>query len=312
VPFSYPKKTIGGINMLDILTWADDLYPIVLKRFQDRYDKRTDLLKMIIGYQSLKSSNQYAEEGLGGYGYVPDYNGTTITELNQKRGFKKIYEPQEKAAKATVSYKYAKVDSSGEAKKAGTKMADSLAMTQVRDFYNLFANGFNSSFVGSDGQPLFSTAHKVNSVDSDTFSNAGTTAFSIAGITASQTAAQRFVTFDGLPFDCDYDLCLISPELEPKAKEFFGKEAKLIPESAENGANPVVGMKYFVIKGFGAKQWAVADSMLLKEYAKLVEITAPLVIPNKPDNPLIQEYVGYMDYVMGWSDARMIFGHNPA
>jgi len=71
--------------MLDVLTWADDMYPIVLERFQDRLEKRTDLLKSVIGYKSLKTSNQYADEGIGGYGYVPDYNGTTITELNQKR-----------------------------------------------------------------------------------------------------------------------------------------------------------------------------------------------------------------------------------
>ena len=298
--------------MLDVLTWADDLYPLVFKRFQDRYDKRTDLIKLIIGYEKIKTISMY-DEGIGGYGYIPLYNGTTITELNQKRGFKQTYTPAERAAKATVMYKYAKVDQSGEARKAGTKMADSLAMTQVRDFYNLFANGFNALFTGSDSVPLFSAAHPINNeTGAATFSNLGASIFSISAITTSQTAAQRFLTFDGLPFDCDYDLCLISPELEPKAKEFFGKEARLIPESAENGANPVAGMKYFPIKGFTAKQWAVADSNLLKEYAKLVEITAPMVIPNKPDNPLIQEYIGYADYVMGWSDARQIYGHSPA
>ena len=298
--------------MLDILTWTDDLYPLVTKRFNDRLDKRTNLIAQVIGKETTKRID-VQEQGIGGYGYVPDYNGTTITELNQKRGFKTTYTPQEKAAKATVQYKYAKVDMSGEAKKAGTRMADSLAMTQLRDFYNLFANGWNTSYLGADSKPLFASDHPVNNeTGADTFSNTGTTAFSIPAITAAQTAAQRFVTYDGLPFDCDYDLVLIAPELEPKAKEFFGKEAKLIPESAENGANPVYGMKYFVIKGFTAKQWAVADSMLLKEFAKMVEITAPMVIPNKPDNPLIQEYIGYMDYILGWSDARMIYGHNPA
>ena len=298
---------------LDVLTWADDMYPLVLKRFQDRYDKRTDLIKSVIGYQSLKTSNQYAEEGIGGYGYVPDYNGTTITELDQKRGFKKVYEPKEKAAKATVMYKYAKVDQSGEAKKAGTKMADSLAMTQVRDFYNLFANGFNASYVGADSVPLFSASHPINNeTGAETFSNLGTTAFSVSAITTAQSAVQRWKTFDGLPFDCNFDLVLVSPELEAKAREFFGNDAKLIPESAENGANPVKDMKYFVIKGLTAKQWVVADSLLLKEYVKMVEITAPMVIPNKPDNPLIQEYIGYMDYCLGFSDARAMYGFNPA
>jgi hypothetical protein len=297
--------------MLDVMTWADDMYPLVFKRFQDRYNKRTDLVKSVIGYQSIKTLSMY-DEGIGGYGYVPDYNGTLITELNQKRGFKTIYTPKEKAAKATVHYKYAKIDQSGEAKKAGTKMADSLAMTQVRDFYNIFANGFNSAYTGADGKPLFAKDHPINSESDDTFCNVGTDEFSISAITKAQSAAQRFVTFDGLPFDCDFNLCLVSPELEPKAKEFFGKEARLIPESAENGANPVYEMKYVVIKGFAAKQWAVGDSLLMQEYIKMVEITAPMVIPNKPDNPLIQEYVGYMDYIMGWSDARCIYGFNPA
>ena len=299
--------------MLDVLTWSDDMYPIVLKRFQDRLDKRTDLLKSVIGYESLKTSNQYADEGMGGYGYVPKYNGTVIQELSQKRGYKKTYTPEERVAKATVQYKYAMIDQSGEAKKAGNKMADSLAMTQVRDFYNIFANGFNSSFVGADGVALFGT-HPINNegASAGTFVNTATDVFSIAAITKAQTAAQRFKTLDGLDFDCDFNLVGIPPELEPKAKEFFGSDAKLIPESNENGANPVAGTKYIVIKGLTAKQWFVGDSMLMKDYMKMVEITAPMVIPNKPDNPLIQEYIAYMDYDMGWSDSRCVYGFNPA
>ena len=299
--------------MLDINTWANDIYPIVLKRFQDRLEKRTDLMKSVIGHVSLTTSNQYKDDPMGGYGYVPAYNGTLITELNQKRGYPTTYTPTERAAKATVNYKYAKIDQSGEAKKAGTKMADSLAMTQIRDFYNLFALGWSASGVlCGDGLSIFNSAHKVNTVDADTFSNTGTSTFSIAAITATQTAAQRFKTFDGLDFDCNFDLCLVSPELEPKCREFFGADAKLIPESAENGSNPVKDMKYIVIKGLTAKQWIVADSMLLKEYAKMVEITAPMVIQNKPDNPLIQEYIGYCDFTMGLSDPRCLYGHNPA
>lgn len=298
--------------MLDVYTWQEDIYPLINKYFDDRLDKRTNLIKEVIGHVALKGRIDYQEQGVGGYGYVPNYDGTTIPELNAKRAYKAVYTPVEKAAKASVTYKAAKIDMAGEAKKAGRRMADSLAMTQLRDFYNLFANGFNANYKGPDSQSLFSTAHKVNNEDSDTFSNKGTSAFSIAAITASQTAAQRFVTYDGLPFDCDFDLCLIAPELEPKAKEFFGKDARLIPESAENGANPVAGMKYVVIKGFTAKQWAVADSIILKDYMNMVEITKPMVIMNKPDNPLITEYVGYMDYTLGWSDPRCIYGHDPA
>lgn len=296
--------------MLDIYTWQDDLYPLVNKWFNDRLDKKRALIRQVIGYESIDRID-YQEQGVGGYGLVPKYTGT-ISELNQKRGFKSVYTPEEYAAKASVQYKYAKVDMSGEGKRAGTRMADSLHMTQVRAFYNLFANGWNNNFVGPDGKPLFATDHPVANEDgADTFSNAGTDEFSIAAITKTQTAAQRFKTFDGLDFDCEYNVVGIAPELEPKAKEYFGEDAKLIPDSAENGANPVKDMNYIVIKGLSAKQWFVGDKSLMSEYMKMVEITAPMVIRNKPDNPLVTEFVGYMDFTMGWSDARQIYGHNP-
>jgi hypothetical protein len=51
---------------------------------------------------------------------------------------------------------------------------------------------------------------------------------------------------------------------------------------------------------------------LLKELVLFVELTKPEVIPNQPDNPLVAQFVGYMDYTFGWSDARCVFGHNPA
>lgn len=301
--------------MLDVLTWADDMYPIVLKRFQDRLENKFSMIKSTIGFKKLTTSNQYADEGIGGYGYLSKYNGTTIPEMNQKRGFKSLYTPEERVGKATIAYKYAKIDQSGEATKAGSKMSNSIAITVVRDFYNLFAYGYNPAVImsGGDSKALFAIDHPINNeAGADTFSNLGTSVFSIAAITAMQAAVQRWKTFDGADFDCDFDLVGIAPELEPKAKEFFGKEAKLIPESAENGANPVAGTKYIVIKGLSAKQWFGADSSLLKDYLKMVEITAPMVIPNKPDNPLIQEYIGYADYTFGWSDARAIFAQNPA
>jgi hypothetical protein len=299
--------------MLDVNTWAGDMEPIVIKRFQDRLENRTDLIKSTIGYVRLTKGVQYQETGMGGYGLMSKYDGTTIPEQNQKRGFKKTYTPEEWVGKATVTYKAANQDQSGEAARAGHKMADSCAITQVRAFYNLFANGWNSSYTGSDSVCLFSASHPINSdTGADTFNNTGTSVMSVAAVTAAEAAMQRYKTFDGLDFDCNLDLVGVSPELAAKARQLFGGAARNLPETAENDANPVYEMKYIVIKGLTAKQWFVADSNLLKEYAKMVEITPPMVIPNKPDNPLIQEYVAYCDFIIGWSDARMIYGFNPA
>lgn len=298
----------------NVNTWDLDMYPIVTMRFQDKYEQAIAKLKSTIGYETLKNGSGLSKqfEGIGGYGYIPDYDGT-VTELNQKRGFKKVYTPVEKAAKVIVSKKYAITDQSGEAKRVGSKLSKSATQTMIRDFYNLFAYGWNTSYLGGDSKPLFSATHPVNNeTGSDTFSNTGTSELSVSAITTAQTTAQRFVTYDGLPFDCDMDLVLVSPELEPKCRELFGKEAKLIPESAENGANPVYDMRYVVIKGFTAKQWAVADSMLLKEMMKCIVLTEPQVQPPFKVDPLNTDFTVYMDYVMGWSDARMIIGSDPA
>lgn len=304
--------------MNDVYTWQNDLYPLVTKRYNDRYAKRMNVMKQVIGEETT-SRVDIREEGIGGYGEVPIYNGTTIPSLGQKRGFVTIYTPQERAAQAEVSYKKAKVDMSGEAAKTGTRLADSTYMTILSDFYRLFSGAFDPSRIGADGVPWASTAHPINSeAGAGTFSNLVTTPFSIAAITAAQTAANRFVTYDGFPFLCEMNLVLISPELEPKAKEFFGEDAKLIPESAENGANPVHGMRYMVVGGgadlgFSAKQWAIADSMLLQEHAKIVYITKPMVIYNKDTaNPLISKYTTYTDYTLNYSEARPIIFANPA
>jgi hypothetical protein len=295
----------------DVYNWKDAMFPIVTKWFDDRLAKRTDVISSVIGVEDTKRYS-FDEYGIGGLGEVPDYDGTNITEMNQKKGFKTTYTTQEKAGKYPVHFKAAKFDMSGEAKKAGKHMANALSMTALMMFYRLFANGFNASFTGADGQPLFSAAHKVNSTDADVYSNLLTDAFAISAITKAQAQARRFQTFDGLPFLCKFDLCLVSPELEPKAKEYFGKEAKLLPDSPNNNANPVYDMKYFVIDGFSAKQWAVGDSELMKDYIKMVYGTRPMVIDQKASNPLIAEYIGYMDLTTGWSDPKCLIGSNPA
>jgi hypothetical protein len=64
--------------------------------------------------------------------------------------------------------------------------------------------------------------------------------------------------------------------------------------------------------GFSAKQWALADSNLLKESAKIVYVTKPKVLYNKEtNNPLVSKYTTYADYVLGFSDARSIIFSNP-
>ena len=305
--------------MNDIYTWPQDLYPLVKQRFDLRYADRMDIISKLCEVIT-QDAVDYRFEGVGGYGEIPVYDGANIAEADQKRAFITTVTPKEHALKVTMSYKKTKIDQSRESEKVGTRLADSAYMTVLNEFYRLFGSAFTT--LGADGKPWASDAHRVNSESDETFSNVLHSALSVSAITAAQTKASGFVTPDGLPFAGNFDLLLVSPELESKAKEICGPNSRLIPEknpdgdAPENAANPVYGMKYMVVGGGGiglsGKNWALADSMLLPEILKLVYITEPTVLVSNQSNPLLTDYIGYVDFGFGFGDARPILFSNPA
>jgi hypothetical protein len=305
--------------MNDIYTWHSDLYPLVKKRFDMRYADRMDIISNLAEVIT-QDSVDYRFEGLGGFGEIPVYDGANIAEADQKRSFITTITPKEHALKVSVSYKKAKIDQTNESSRVGSRLADSAYMTVLNEFYRLFGNAFTT--IGADGVAWASDHHRINSETDETFSNVIHSALSVSAITAAQTKAASFVTPDGLPFAANYDLLLVSPELEPKAKEICGPDARLMPEknpdadAPMNAANPVYGMKYMVIGGggigFTGKKWAIADSMLLPEILKLVYITQPTVLVANQSNPLFTDYIGYVDFGFGFGDARPIIFSDPA
>lgn len=302
--------------MNDIYTWHNDLYPLVKKRFDMRYAKRLDAISEVCDVV-CQDDIDYRIEGIGGYGEMPLYDGTTVMNADTKRTFITTITPKEHALKVTSTFKKAKLDYSGESQKIGTRLADSAYMTVLNEFYRLFGSAFTN--VGADGVAWASDKHPVSKDSKETFSNLMHENLSVASITKAQTMASRFVTPDGLPFACNFDLLLVSPELEAKAKEICGPNSRLIPENNpdtdNNAANPVYGMKYLVVgggnAGFTGKQWAVADSLMLSEVLKLVYITKPTVLVSPQDNPLVTDYIGYVDFAFGFGDARPIIFSNP-
>jgi hypothetical protein len=199
----------------------------------------------------------------------------------------------------------------GEADRTGLRLADSAYMTVLSEFYRVFGNAFTAK--GADGVAWASDAHPVDTDKKATFSNLITDELSVAAICAAQAKAAGFVTADGLPFVANFDLLLVSPALEAEARAICGEDALLTPAGGIGGKN---GMKYMVCGGgslgFTSKQWALADSMLLPEVLKLVYITEPSVVVSPRENPLMTDYIAYVDFAFGFGDARPIIFANPA
>lgn len=306
--------------------WKTDNYKFVGKAFETHYANRINTLAPLLGTKTIRSVD-YELTGSGGFGEMQPYDGENLNKGSLKRGFKTIITPGEFANSIPVGFKQAQIDKSGECRKVGTRLAESASMTVYMHVLRCFGNAWNAERLGGDGKPWASEAHPVASKGSEgrkfivdeeagTYSNVMTDALSVAAITAAQSMANRFVTPDGLPFLCEMDTLLVSPELAGQAKKLCGDDARLDPESAAHGANPVHGLKYIVVgggsDGFTGKQWAVCDRRLMKELFMLVYNQKPRVFQSQLDNPLIDMYTAYADFGIGWGDARQIIFSNPA
>jgi len=310
--------------------WKSDNYKFVGSAFDFAYANRINKMLEIMGVVTTPSVD-YELTGAGGYGELLPYDGTNLNSTSMKRGFKKIITPEEYVSSIDVGFKAAKIDKLGETKKVGTRLGDAAAMTVYAHCLRMFHNAFDAAHVGGDNKSWAATDHPVaakNSsgrtyvadTDAGTYSNKITTALSVSAITAAKSAAGRFVTPDGLPFMCDMNLLLVSPELEPDAIKICGANAKLRPTKDPandyNAANPLPELQYMVIgggsDGFTKKQWAICDAALMREMVKLVYITKPTVMQSELDNPLIDKYTAYVDFGMGWGDARQIIFSDPA
>ena len=308
----------------------DGNYKLVEEAFKKAYADRMRELLPIVGEVDTTSID-YELTSAGGYGELAPYDGENLNQAALKRGFKTIIVPREYERSVKIGMKQAKIDKFGECKRAGTSLGDSVAMTVLAHTMRLFSNAFDEGYKGGDGVSWANAAHPVASKSSSgrvfipdeeagTYSNLITDTLSVAAITKAQSMARRFVTPDGLPFLCNMDCVLVSPELEATAKKLFGESSalmpKLNPDDDTNAANPVYGMRYIVVggglDGFSAKQWALCDRRIMKELVNLVYITRPMVTQNDLDNPYIDQYSGYVDFALGWGDARQIIFSNPS
>ena len=309
-------------SLLIFNDWKTDLYPYIGKAFEVAYAERMNKLSPIIGEVTNKNTVDYELTGSGGYGEPQVYDGLNLNMGTLLRAFKTRITPQEYNLTATVGYKEAKIEKMGITRKVGRSLGDGMAMKVYMECLRMFGGAFDSTKVGGDGVCWANAAHPVAADSSEqasrshkakseagTFSNLITDVLSVSAITAAQSKANRFVTPDGMPFLCDMDTLLVSPELEAEAKKICGEDAKLYPDQSDH-VNPCRDMQYIVIGGgnvgFTATQWAVCDRRLMKEIVNIVYNTKPMVLQNKLDNPLITQFLSYSDFGVGWGDARQI------
>lgn len=310
--------------------WKTDNYKFVGKEFDYRVKNMLNSagLFQVIGKANTDSID-YEITGMGGFSELLPYDGTNLVHGTPKRGFKTVVTPGEFNQTYDLGKKQVKNDRTGQTKKAGAQLGTAAGTTLYLHALRMFARAFDSAYKGGDGKAWAATDHPVASKASEgrgyivdeeagTFSNLITRKLSTTAIDDARVMASRFVTPSGLPCMTNYNLLLVSPELEPTAAKLLGRDKKLTPlqdpESAENAASSISDLRYMVVgagtDGFVNSQWAICDTEMMKETTLLVETTAPTVMETELDNPLIQRFVAYADFAFGFGDARPIIFSN--
>ena len=109
--------------MNDIYTWSSDLYPIVKKSFDERYNSRMNIIGSVAGIVK-QDALEYSTQNIGGYGALQKYAGNTLTYADTTGTFETKIKPDEHALALPVSFKSIKNNSVEEARKIGIRLAD--------------------------------------------------------------------------------------------------------------------------------------------------------------------------------------------
>ncbi len=142
-----PETLLEGLNEVFFDTFGSKLPPA--------YASLEDIFKT----ESSKKAQEFDLEmkGVGEFperGELEDINEDFISEK-----YKTTYTHAEFANGVPVSKRYLDDNLYGIVKNAVTQLAIAAKHTQYKNAFSVLNNGFSSSFVGADGQPLFDTDH---------------------------------------------------------------------------------------------------------------------------------------------------------
>lgn len=273
----------------DVNTYKKDWRPVFSEHKSHRNFER-EVEMQLLGAASKKP------EGQGGtYGYMQELIRSNYQNETYSSGFLISNE-----ALSDNLYKDA-------FPRGALALKDSMAETENIVGFNILNYGFNSSYTGGDGQPLFSTAHPTAT---GTYSNT----FSV-GASLSQTSLQNAVTqirqfrsASGNRLNTKAMLLVVPAELEWTAKKILKSE--FAPDTANNAINTVKGV---LSKGYHSSvyltnpnAWFITTDnsnglkFMLREDLRIDQF------PDIDSDSLKVRAI--KRFCFGWSDARGAFG----
>ena len=195
-------------------------------------------------------------------------------------------------------------------------LARSMANTKQTKAADIFNNGFNTSFTGGDGQPLFSASHPTvgDGNQSNLVGSAGTVDLSEAALETALVSIQPIKDDRGILVGGNAVSLHVAPNNQFTADRVLNSPYQ--PNTADNNINAInhqgmIPQVYMVNKRFQD-----ADAFFIKtdvpNGAKMF-VRAPLATKMEPDFDTGNlRFKARERYSFGWSDWRGYFGSQGA
>ena len=195
-------------------------------------------------------------------------------------------------------------------------LARSMANTKQTKAADVFNNGFNTSFTGGDGQPMFSASHPTvgDGNQSNLVGSAGTVDLSEAALETALVSIQTIKDDRGILVGGNAVSLHVAPNNQLTADRVLNSPYQ--PNTADNNIN-AINHQGMIPQGYMVnKRFQDADAFFIKtdvpNGAKMF-VRAPLATKMEPDFDTGNlRFKARERYSFGWSDWRGYFGSQGA
>ena len=195
-------------------------------------------------------------------------------------------------------------------------LARSMASTKQTKAADVFNNGFNTSFTGGDGQPMFSASHPTvgDGNQSNLVGSAGTVDLSEAALETALVSIQTIKDDRGILVGGNAVSLHVAPNNQFTADRVLNSPYQ--PNTADNNIN-AINHQGMIPQGYMVnKRFQDADAFFIKtdvpNGAKMF-VRAPLATKMEPDFDTGNlRFKARERYSFGWSDWRGYFGSQGA
>ena len=233
------------------------LAPGLREMFFDRFNRYANEYTEIFNVHDSK--RKYEDDaGISGFGLVPEKDeGVGIIYDDPILGYSKRYVHKTYGLGFRVTREMWEDDLYGQIKKMPKALGQSMRISIETDGANILNRGFNASYTGPDGKPLFATDHPLAG------GGTGSNMLSVAADLSETSLEQAFIDIMATKDDRGLLQAMRPGKLVTSPSGAWGAsrllESTSTPGSANNAINPAKGIIPFVVNHYltDADAWFV-------------------------------------------------------